>query len=1230
MKKKVALLLVLVMILGSLPMNVFGNVANTAGSSTVSGGFTAENRNLPNGQEFTVNVPLSSIWSLLRADMGGAGNGNGQLRTIMTLQHSRIAPDPFANLTPTNPIPLDSIVTGAGLSGLNASDPQVLALIDGFEVLLLARSIGTDGLNESVIEIRVTSAAALNVLNSFLTANGVLSFRVPLQAPTGDWENARLSLAGQLAYEARHMLISNWNLVWRHAGVVTIARQGAVRGFTSSLPVPPIRVSESLFGTIAPIAGAQTVTLQLRAPEFYTWAFGNNVSATNMAEAFPVIGTIIPGRPGTTVPLSVTAGGSLQAIQGVSDLDIVNVRSVRGTGTEDRHHIYITLSLANLSHLNPLTGWFQVNNLWLTPDYHAPETGEVWIDARLGRWDAGTGATAGIAPVPPHYTNIYAFEWIYTLGDQVPLFQGDYIVWILPASGSPANGTFIPAGRIWPNPATPTGSFAAVFVPNPASPGDMMLARPAGVPSNAIPALCPVSPRGTGGAALVRVEQVPHHGVPIVLLPNTATHTVQWFNSPTPGVMDSDRIGTAAAPATPALLDIIANMYSDAAAHAAYSYLNPNFADAHWGGYWFLTQANNIPITAAAVTNRLNTIMLDQNGQRVVLGQQFHPGTPGTDGTDGTTAGFGHFTGQRGYNFNIHVGNRGGAELTASVYSIRDMRTGHLGVHRASTSTASLGTVEGVSNVAWNRDNAGIAHYTGVATGTLVIEETVPGGFVVGFGSPIHFEFLDEDGNTHPGISILGVQARAGNNRVGYYRNNHFRGFHTGNQGWASNYERQNWMTFAGWMSSLDNRLPNVAGVGRISDERATIYLPSQTISDVTSAGAVEIRFFLSLEAGYEWKYGDGVYVTLSGSGISNLPEDQRRVRIGNAVDPIIANITDADFEVTEVDTGTLYNIIGREAVSDVVFDIVDPNAFRLGDEIWVYVTSDVLARNFDLNLSNIPTLTMTEGNNTLRFDSGRLVNPTAGGRIGRQAVVFTVTRSANSVPAQFTISNLNVEGQAWPGVNYRVVLSGTAVANNDQEVYHALRQNTAQGTVIRHMNRGVFTTLPYHGIAIENVSGGLGELLELPPSQQNREFRLQVGAPLGGVDEPFIWHYIGQNRFGMVALRAFGYMIGAAEEDIVWNPEADGGPTANVTAPHFNGEIVQIAVQMNNPRATVRVGNQEPAQPDIATVTYGNASLAGTVTPINVDGRIYLPLRFMAETFGFTVDMVGNVVIFR
>jgi len=228
----------------------------------------------------------------------------------------------------------------------------------------------------------------------------------------------------------------------------------------------------------------------------------------------------------------------------------------------------------------------------------------------------------------------------------------------------------------------------------------------------------------------------------------------------------------------------------------------------------------------------------------------------------------------------------------------------------------------------------------------------------------------------------------------------------------------------------------------------------------------------------------------------------------------------------------------------------------------------------------------------------------------------------------------LNVEGQAFPGVEYQIIISGTGVANNDQEVFNAVNERrTAEAAILRTMNRGIFTSLPYNETALENVFGGLLDLspvlsdpAPLAPAAVGNEFRMWAGmGPIAGVDEPFRWVPLAGTdlRVGFVSARAFAFFVnGSPDTGVNWNAATN---TATITGQDVFGNAVSVVMTVGSNIAQV---NGTPV--DIATYA-GQSGPAGSIQVVPTpDGRIFLPLRFLANAFGRTVQAEGEVVVFR
>ncbi|MCL2286933.1 MAG: hypothetical protein FWC32_11310, partial [Firmicutes bacterium] len=1171
MKKKVALLLALVMILSALPMNVFGDDAPVRWNLT-GAGVTGHFVDRGDSQDITVRLPLNHVFGGLGLIAGPAASpitGMNELRLVLDIQHANF--NDFLNSIGIQASGTGAMSAADANAAFQAQNPGGRVLVhsvtpdarstspartispEAFEVRLVAIT-GTGDHRGAIIQINYNPAlhGGMNA-NDVLGAIGGLDFVLRLTARDhADWQHSRISVADQTGGAGVGDYIRNWPLSNWQDGTVTIDVNGGARGFTSQLHNNPIRVRETRWEVLP-----GTVTLRLEAPAFYSWSFTPYDDVT--IQGVQVLG----GRTGAEHQMRAHGIGS------ISNPRVTAIRSNRAQGTAGLHVLYITLELPRNTALRPMVGGFEIRNLWLVPDYNAPASGEVHVNALLGQWQAGTPGTPGAPQVPD--------RWEY--------YRHTGLIFNIPAISTAQRDAVIRyLGQLGPD-VTITQTIIWNFLRDAALRPDWFFHQVDGI--NAF-----VLNRTGDSNVLVHqpillTQAMVNAGYAAAIAPGSQQNL--WSNAGAVGTQVNNRRWSVATTQVGGSLEVW-----EMVVNGVTSRVEPNREGSTrvWE-YVMVPGGVYVPATQAIT--------------RTDLPRQLIPGSGAVDPVDPVAAGFRYGIGRGGYRQRLHVGTRGTASLIANVYNVPYMRTGHLGLFRCTQGVQTGGhaclpaavtfrSVENIQsgmqnlhidypqtrNVPWNRDNGGIPHFTGVATGSLIIEETIPGGFTSGFGSPIHFQFLDDDGNPHPGIQILGVQARAGNNYIDRHRewyNNGFRGFHAGTPGFANNYERQNWMTFAGWLGALDQRLPVVPGVGRLSAEQATIYLPTQSITDIARPGALEIRFFLSLEAGFEWKYGRNVDVTISGPGVAHLAEADRVQTIGHAVDPIVATFG----SVVEVEGGTLYNV-HRQALEDVVVDVINPNAFTIGSELWVYVSEDGgPAPSSSLNLAGVPTLSVANSN--MRFSHGQ--------RDGDR-VVFSVVRApdANDEPT-LTISGINVSGIAYPGVEYQVVVSGTGIANNDMTVF--LHTFAGQGTPgqLRSLARGVFNTLPYYDVALTNAGEGRWEGAPgydappappeppQPPVPPVREYRLQEGVPFGGVAEPLIWHIVGRNRVGMVSMRAFAVLIGASEDQIVWNSETR---VAEVRGQHFNGETVGVAVQMGNTNATVVIGNAAPQTVDIAT----------------------------------------------
>jgi hypothetical protein len=267
-----------------------------------------------------------------------------------------------------------------------------------------------------------------------------------------------------------------------------------------------------------------------------------------------------------------------------------------------------------------------------------------------------------------------------------------------------------------------------------------------------------------------------------------------------------------------------------------------------------------------------------------------------------------------------------------------------------------------------------------------------------------------------------------------------------------------------------------------------------------------------------------------------------------------------------------------------------------------------------------------------------RLLDPV----LGIDGWAVSVTRApfqGEDVPYPvITIGNLSVTGQILPGVDYNIVVSGTRIASNEQEVRTLVGQGLAGG--LQNLHFLTFTSTPYIGAVIRHYGGGIladlppaPEVIEVPappiivevPAPQPVVYRFNEFTPaIHGVANPFRFETnVEGNLVGFMSLRAFAYMLGSTGDQISWNQATN---TATVTGTHLHGHDVTVTVTPGNPRAQV---TGIPGTVDIAEFA-GASGPIGTISPINIGGTVFLPLRFVTNAFGYEVTLEGGMVTFR
>jgi len=105
------------------------------------------------------------------------------------------------------------------------------------------------------------------------------------------------------------------------------------------------------------------------------------------------------------------------------------------------------------------------------------------------------------------------------------------------------------------------------------------------------------------------------------------------------------------------------------------------------------------------------------------------------------------------------------------------------------------------------------------------------------------------------------------------------------------------------------------------------------------------------------------------------------------------------------------------------------------------------------------------------------------------------------------------------------------------------------------------------------------------------------------------------------MGIRAFAHLAGL--EAPVWDGANRQATLSGVCV--TTGDTIQLLVGLDSFYAQItRNGVQQPLV-DIASASNYLSGPRGTVRPLDIEGRIFLPVRFVAETFGFVVDWDGT-----
>jgi len=374
MKKKVALLLALVMVMGLIPMNVFGRPAGMTPVTPGQPAGTVENLFTGMGQlrDLIVTIPISRLQGANVVD------SQGRIRLTAHMSDARTGEGTWSNLNnytrvypvrSTNDVTSGSAVRvtitswdGAGFASSShwfTSMAEIyIEYFDGPNGLAAANTAGSVG-------GPVPAGSAGNIV-----------FLLPSWTHTIDqWIDAWLNIWAGSPYDAdanQNVLVSQSITTVQEYSINIGLGSGAPRNFSSALLVPDIVFRESRAGAISnrlpttadmgsgevttPYNGVSYVDenfmIRLEAPQYYTWAFDNGETVGRNGRnpiRVPTTGQLLVGggRLGLRLPLT---------IHNNEDRNLMNINGAKVTHSwidgapelaTSRHVLWIAVDVPN-------------------------------------------------------------------------------------------------------------------------------------------------------------------------------------------------------------------------------------------------------------------------------------------------------------------------------------------------------------------------------------------------------------------------------------------------------------------------------------------------------------------------------------------------------------------------------------------------------------------------------------------------------------------------------------------------------------------------------------------------------------------------------------------------------------------------------------------------------------------------------------------------------------------
>jgi len=360
----------------------------------------------------------------------------------------------------------------------------------------------------------------------------------------------------------------------------------------------------------------------------------------------------------------------------------------------------------------------------------------------------------------------------------------------------------------------------------------------------------------------------------------------------------------------------------------------------------------------------------------------------------------------------------------------------------------------------------------------------------------------------------------------------------------------------------------------------------------------LEVRFFVSVEAGSAGRGLDEMVVTVTGPGVNNLDERANSISVAEVFDPVT---------IRHIGDPILVDLIGHEQniyhanAGAIQVTETEGGMLQMGTRLWVQVAPRY-GIGHPLAISRGTVL--TDAASGLGLTVRQVTQANMAFQTHAGIIVEVTSESTEGNPGTITFDGITLFGHVYHGDAYYLIVTGPAIAENHVGVV---------GSGVYHSQAlGGFLNPPYYVEIIETLQEeGFGD---------NRALSLNgvtftTGVNFRGVANPIIWRRLPgmQHEGGFVSMRAFALAAGIDEANITW-----ASRVATISGFNYFGQSVVVSVSPDSNRATI-VTDGIPTDVDIAMMADGLTGPYGTVRPLHEAGTIYLPLRFMFNVFGYS-----------